>query len=611
MRSKCCAAAWIGVTVLSPVLVAQQRDLHVRPDPGRRLALVFGNDDYQHAPRLRNAANDADDLARTLVELGFEVDRVTNADLRRMETAIDGFVAKLRAGDVAFFHFSGHGIQVEGENYLIPVDFRLSDEPSVKYDAYSASKLHDRLAGSGSRLNIVVLDACRNNGFRRTRSGSAGLAAMHAAEGSFVAFSTSPGRTADDNPAGDNGLFTSYLLGALRQPGLDLDDVFNHVREKVYQASGRRQLPWSSSSVIGEFHFRPAVAEASQQPSGEASLAVELAYWNSIKDSANPAVFAAYLTDHPEGSFATLAKIKLEELQGRASGAPGPAASVEKPAPQPGGPSPAAVKAVPHIETARVGPGRVSGASAPPIVEPPGAPQPGTVTLNTNTGLKYVWIPPGAFRMGCAVAGRCEDDEKPVHVVTLTRGFWMMQTEATVDAFERFTQATARPMPPAPGFNSGWRKPNHPVVGTTWAEAQAFCDWAGGRLPTEAEWEYAARGGEPQSSDSEVNAVAWHAKISDRRTHEVGSKAPNDWGLFDMLGNAAEWSGDWYVESYGSGPRTDPRGPRTGRARVLRGGSWQSDPKELRPSGRSPLLPGMRNRDVGFRCMRRGISLTR
>ncbi|MCP5112654.1 MAG: caspase family protein, partial [bacterium] len=365
MRFECCAAAWIGLTVLSPVLVAQQRDLRLTPDPSRRLALVFGNDDYQHAPKLHNAANDADDLARMLAELGFEVDRVTNAGLRGMETAINRFVAKLRAGDVAFFHFSGHGIQIEGQNYLIPVDFQLSDEASVKYDAYSASKLHDRLAGSGSRLNIVVLDACRNNGFRTTRSAGAGLAAMHAAEGSFVAFSTSPGMTADDNPTGDNGLFTSYLLEALQQPGLDLDRVFNDVREKVYQASGKRQLPWSSSSVIGQFHFRPEMAEAPPQPSIEASLAVELTYWNSIKDSSNPALFEAYLTEHPEGSFATLAKIKLEELKGRASSAPGPAASVEEPV---------AVEPAPPIATARVRPGRVPEASAPPIVEPPEMP---------------------------------------------------------------------------------------------------------------------------------------------------------------------------------------------------------------------------------------------
>ncbi|MCP5118083.1 MAG: formylglycine-generating enzyme family protein [bacterium] len=265
----------------------------------------------------------------------------------------------------------------------------------------------------------------------------------------------------------------------------------------------------------------------------------------------------------------------------------------------------------PPIETARVRPGRVPEASAPPIVEPPEMPQPGTVAVDSATGLKYVWIPPGAFQMGCAVAGRCEEDEKPLHAVTLSRGFWMMQTEATVDAYERFTRATARPMPPAPGFNSGWQKPNHPVVGTIWAEAQAFCDWAGGRLPTEAEWEYAARGGKSESFLPEVNVVAWHSKNSGGRTQEVGGKAPNGWGLFDMFGNAAEWCGDWYAASYGNGPRTDPSGPRMGRARPLRGGSWQSEAKELRLSDRSPLLPGMRNRDVGFRCVKRGISVTR
>jgi uncharacterized caspase-like protein len=146
-------------------------------------------------------------------------------------------------------------MQVEQENYLVPVDFELKDEASVKYDAYPASKVHDRVARAGVRLNIVILDACRNNGFSSSRSGSAGLAAMNAARGSFIAFSTAPGATASDNPRGRNGLFTSYLLETIRKPGLKLDEVFNEVRQSVYQASESKQLAWTSSSVIGDFYF--------------------------------------------------------------------------------------------------------------------------------------------------------------------------------------------------------------------------------------------------------------------------------------------------------------------------------------------------------------------
>lgn len=226
-----------------------------------RYALVIGNNDYQHAPSLRNAVNDATDLGAVLQQIGFNVQVVTNADHRAMEQAIDRFVASLTPGSVGLFQFSGHGMQIDQENYLIPVDFELKDEASVRYDAYPASKVHDRVARSGVRLNIIVLDACRNNGFATSRSGSAGLAAMNAARGSFIAFSTAPGSTASDNPRGRNGLFTSYLLEALRKPGLKLDEVFNEVRQSVYQASENKQLAWTSSSVIGDFYFLPSGAK--------------------------------------------------------------------------------------------------------------------------------------------------------------------------------------------------------------------------------------------------------------------------------------------------------------------------------------------------------------
>ena len=221
----------------------------------KRIALVMGNDAYRHAPRLRNAVNDANDLGAALTGLGFDSDVVLNADQRGMEAAIERYIARLSPGCVAFFHYSGHGLQVDQENFLIPTDYRVTDEASVRYDAYSASKLHDRVAAAGAALNVIVLDACRNNGFRTARSAGAGLAAMNAARGSFIAFATAPGQIASDNPRGRNGLFTSYFLEALRVPGLKLDDVFNRVREQVYLASDQKQLAWTSSSVIGDFRF--------------------------------------------------------------------------------------------------------------------------------------------------------------------------------------------------------------------------------------------------------------------------------------------------------------------------------------------------------------------
>ena len=224
----------------------------------QRSALVIGNGAYRHVPSLQNPRHDAEDLSKLLGELGFSVETVLDADLSAMERAADRFVRGLRPGAAAVFHYSGHGLQVEDQNYLIPVDFRLSDQASVKYDSLSASKLHDRMAASGADVNIVILDACRNNGFALSRSSGAGLAAMNAAKGSYIVFSTAPGRTASDDPDGRNGLFTGYLLEALGRPGLDLDDLFGYVRERTYEASDGQQLPWTSSSVIGRFYFAPA-----------------------------------------------------------------------------------------------------------------------------------------------------------------------------------------------------------------------------------------------------------------------------------------------------------------------------------------------------------------
>ncbi|NWF84548.1 MAG: caspase family protein [Bryobacteraceae bacterium] len=151
---------------------------------------------------LQNAVNDARAMESVLREMGFEVESVTDASLRSMEGALDRFVGNLRAGDVALFYYSGHGIQLGGENYLVPVDYKASDEAEVRYQALPAQKVLDRMEGRGTQLNIVILDACRNNPFLRTRAASGGLAGMTAGKGSYIAFAAAPGKVAwDAGPA--------------------------------------------------------------------------------------------------------------------------------------------------------------------------------------------------------------------------------------------------------------------------------------------------------------------------------------------------------------------------------------------------------------------------
>ena len=246
------------VLVFSPLFSAPQQNVQRRLIQEERefVALVIGNDAYPKA-LLQNSNNDAKAVATLLEKLGFQVSLALDVNLKDMEKAIDRFITDLKPGSVGLFYYAGHGIQVEGENYFIPTDFTLKDEADVKYSSYSASRINERMEKAGARLNIFILDACRNNPFLPARSASRGLAIMSSGQGTFIAFATAPGKTASDNPKGINGLFTGHMLETMKDPGLSLEQVFSKVREKVASASNGRQIPWTSSSVIGDFYFTP------------------------------------------------------------------------------------------------------------------------------------------------------------------------------------------------------------------------------------------------------------------------------------------------------------------------------------------------------------------
>ena len=226
------------------------------------------------------------------------------------------------------------------------------------------------------------------------------------------------------------------------------------------------------------------------------------------------------------------------------------------------------------------------------------APAPGTVRENPKDWSKYVWIPPGTFMMGCSPGdNECDDSEKPSHQVTITRGFWIGQTPATVRAYKRFAGATGHPMPPT--FDSFGKTDNLPMVLVTWDEAQAYCEWIGGRLPTEAEWEYAARGGSTEARYGPLDEVAWY-----QTQHDVGEKLANGFNLFDMLGNVCEWVNDRYdYHYYRNSPSQDPPGPSRGIGHEVRGGFLGHDPTTIRVSFRGYIgNPNFSNMGTGFRC---------
>jgi formylglycine-generating enzyme required for sulfatase activity len=206
--------------------------------------------------------------------------------------------------------------------------------------------------------------------------------------------------------------------------------------------------------------------------------------------------------------------------------------------------------------------------------------------------------------MGCSPGDKeCEPVEKPAHDVMISKGFWIGQTPVTVGAYKRFVRETGRQMPTSTGFNPYWVKENMPMVRVAWADAQAYCEWLGERLPTEAEWEYAARGGSTEPRYGNLDEVAWSKQNSGGQTHDVAQKRPNGFGLYDMLGNVWQWVNDRYDENYyRSSPSQDPQGPASGKLRVMRGGSWNDDPSAARVSSRFGDFPTDRYEAAGFRC---------
>jgi formylglycine-generating enzyme len=222
-------------------------------------------------------------------------------------------------------------------------------------------------------------------------------------------------------------------------------------------------------------------------------------------------------------------------------------------------------------------------------------------TRNPQDGLVYVWIPPGSFLMGCSDGdNECFAEENPRHRVTLSHGFWIGQTEVTVAAYEKFAEITT----PLVSADGGANLDNMPIADVTWDEAHDYCKWAGGRLPTEAEWEYAARGRNTKARYGDLDAIAWYEKNSRGASHPVAERIGNGFELFDMLGNIWEWVNDWYDGSYYSGsPELDPVGPQSGKMRVLRGGSWLNPEKLARLSDRGRSEPDARFNYFGMRCV--------
>jgi Flp pilus assembly protein TadD len=299
-----------------------QRDSSVAAST-RRTALVIGNGTYTNAPPLKNPPNDAALVATTLKRLGFEVTVATNRSQREMKQLIREFGQRLRAvGGVGLFYFAGHGVQSNGHNYLIPTEGDIQTEADIEDVGVDVNYVLNLIDDARSSLNIVILDACRNNPFGRSvRSAQNGLAQVRAPTGTLIAYATAPDSTAADGDKA-NSPYTEELTKQMETPGLVLETMFRRVTEQVSARTRGRQEPWVSDNHKGEFYFKGDTN--SRLPSGDAaekqistSSDIEDEYWTNIRASDDPIVFQNYLREYPSGKYVTLARQRISAYEKR------------------------------------------------------------------------------------------------------------------------------------------------------------------------------------------------------------------------------------------------------------------------------------------------------
>ena len=607
-----------------------------------RVALVVGNSAYAAIGTLPNPGNDAADVSAALGRLGFDVTTVRDADRADMNEALRLFAGESARADVSLVFYAGHGLEVDGVNYLVPVDARLERDTDVEYEALPLDVVLRATSGAG--LRVVILDACRNNPLSRsmqrtgaTRSVSRGsfgeLNENLLGDETLIAYAAAAGTTAADG-TGRNSPYTSALLANLEQP-LELSALFRRVRAQVLEATGGEQRPHEYASLLGEHYLRggsgPGTVTVADGASADMRAQQETVFWQSISNSTDPSDFQAYLEQFPNGIFARLARNRLSVSGGPAVDPP----DVQRPRPDAGG---------------------------PPAPDRPGVLAPGANFRDCDDCPEMVVVPPGTFRMGCVSRSEdCSDAERPVHEVAVA-SFALGKYEVTRSEFAAFVAATGHPAGSCSVYvwkersfardrwewetrgETSWRelgyrhRDNEPVVCVNWEDATAYVQWLSletgrrYRLPSEAEWEYAARAGTttPFQWGARADDHCTYGNGADRTAEQifrsqqtswsfsnctdgsarialVGSFTQNAFGLYDMAGNVSEWVEDHWHDSYAGAPDDATAWTRDTilPGRVTRGGSWAENPSNLRSAKRfwRPFALA-RSAAVGFRVAR-------
>jgi formylglycine-generating enzyme required for sulfatase activity len=546
-----------------------------------RLALVIGNGNYGAGiGQLANPPSDARLVTEALQSAGFGVTTVIDADQKTMKRAFADFGQALAAAGkdtVGLFYYAGHGVQVDGVNYLIPSGAEIHSQVDVEVEAVDTNWVLKQMEYAGNRMNIIILDACRNNPLPPgTRSLNNGLARMDAPTGSFIAYSTAPGAVALDG-AGSNSPYSQALAAAIKNQNLPLELLFRQVRVAVMNQTENKQVPWDSSSLTGEFYFKAP---------GDASVA-----------AASP----------------TTAATQSAAVQP-------PPATLQEP---------------------------VTRSQTIALPAPPG--QPFTDCADCP---EMTVVPSGRFALGSSNAdANHRDNEGPQMEVTIPLPFALMTTEVTRDDYAAFVLQTKREgdkgcfIPDGgdglsdpnadfmkPGFEQGGR---HPAVCVSWTDAQDYAAWLSQktgqsyRLPTEQEFEYAARAGrngtwawgeEPfaktgcraanvfdQSGKAKYPPVEDGLPCDDgfAQTAPVDAVAANAFGLKGMIGNVWEWVEDCYHPTYEGAPTDGSAWTESAcTEHGIRGSGYLNNAWQSRFAMRDKAGPNSREATIGFRLAR-------
>ena len=573
MRKRC----WYGAFV--PTALVLLSVLITTATAGERVALVIGNAQYAHAPKLNNPLNDARDIGAAFDRMGFTVTRVENADRTAMWRSLREFSRAAAASDTAVVFYAGHGIEVDQRNFLVPVDARLASDWDVEREAVPLDLLM-RAVESAKRLRVVILDACRDNPFSEsmqragtTRSFGRGLAPVEPSGGTLVAYAAKGGTPAADGE-GLNSPYSAALLRYLEEPGLDVGKMFRKVHDAVLASTGGVQEPFVYGALSGEDTYLgppPGVISAAtsagapaagESPSDDATngrleaerLAVERTFWESIKNSDNPADFLAYKETFPGGTYEALADNRLNRLSGSPESSGGQVAAIpatpEQATPPASSAEPSSVPAVEAAELAlglkrpeqrRIQSGLASlgfdpgpedgmfgkqtraairqmqasrGMEATGFLDVELAKEllaaaeaevakrqrPGSVFRDCLECPEMVAVSAGSFRMGSPASEWLRDnDEGPVHRVTIPHAFAVGKYEVTFAEWDACVSGGG-----CGGYrpdDKGWGRGSQPVINVSWKDAQAYVEWLSHRtdgryrLLSESEWEYAARAG--------------------------------------------------------------------------------------------------------------------